>query len=125
MMPSRPPSFKPSFKPSKPTEVVRKNDFDKTRTTSTARGYGYKWQKARVKFLSENPLCLICQAKKIVKAATIVDHIIAHKGDAHLFWNQDNWQPLCVSCHSRKTATEDSGFASGGRGGKSLPPPPL
>ncbi len=24
---------------------------------STARGYGYRWQKARARFLSEHPLC--------------------------------------------------------------------
>ncbi|WP_186318376.1 HNH endonuclease, partial [Bacillus pumilus] len=24
-----------------------------------------------------------------------------------------NWQPLCASCHNRKTAKEDGGFGNG------------
>lgn len=122
-MPKRIPTFKPAGKPA-PTERQRKADFDRTRETSSARGYGYRWQKLRKKFLEHNPLCVICAMKNLVKAAMVVDHIIPHKGNAELFWEQKNWQPLCTSCHSRKTATEDSGFASGGRGVKSLPPPP-
>lgn len=43
-------------------------------------------------------------------AATVVDHIIPHKGDQYLFWDRSNWQPLCKLCHDRKTATEDSQF---------------
>jgi 5-methylcytosine-specific restriction endonuclease McrA len=35
-------------------------------------------------------------------AATVVDHIIPHKGDRKLFWSRANWQPLCVSCHSSR-----------------------
>ena len=27
--------------------------------------------------------------------------IVAHKGDKRLFWDRSNWQPLCVTCHSR------------------------
>jgi 5-methylcytosine-specific restriction protein A len=38
--------------------------------------------------------------------ATEVDHIIPHKGDMKLFWDSDNWQGLCKSCHSKKTAKE-------------------
>jgi 5-methylcytosine-specific restriction protein A len=40
-------------------------------------------------------------------AATVVDHILAHKGDAGLFWKQSNWQALCRRCHNRKTAVSD------------------
>ena len=39
-----------------------------------------------------------------------VDHIIPHKGDQDLFWDADNLQTLCRSCHSTKTASEDGGF---------------
>jgi 5-methylcytosine-specific restriction protein A len=47
----------------------------------------------------------------MVKAATVVDHIIPHQGDMTLFWDADsNWQSLCKTCHDRKTATEDGGF---------------
>ncbi|MGM9590559.1 MAG: HNH endonuclease signature motif containing protein, partial [Faecousia sp.] len=37
--------------------------------------------------------------------ATVVDHIIPHRGDRKLFWDESNWQPLCKDCHNRKTGT--------------------
>jgi 5-methylcytosine-specific restriction protein A len=55
--------------------------------------------------LDEHPLCKHCQDKDMIVAATIVDHIIPHRGDQSRFWDQDNWQPLCKSCHDIKTAT--------------------
>ena len=46
----------------------------------------------------------------MIVRATVVDHIIPHKGDQKLFWDTRNWQPLCKPCHDKKTATEDGGF---------------
>jgi len=34
---------------------------------------------------------------------TQTDHIIPHRGDQALFWDETNWQRLCLPCHSRKT----------------------
>jgi 5-methylcytosine-specific restriction protein A len=45
-----------------------------------------------------------------VVAATVVDHIVPHKGDKVKFWDSSNWQSLCKRCHDAKTATEDGGF---------------
>lgn len=39
--------------------------------------------------------------------ATVVDHIIPHRGDQKLFWDRGNWQPLCEHHHNVKTMTED------------------
>ena len=36
----------------------------------------------------------------------MVDHIIPHKGNLELFWDEDNLQALCKPCHDRKTAKE-------------------
>jgi 5-methylcytosine-specific restriction protein A len=47
-----------------------------------------------------------CERLGIVKAAEHVDHIEPHDGDLEKFWNQDNWQGLCASHHSRKTRRE-------------------
>lgn len=50
------------------------------------------------------------KARGEVVAAVIVDHIIPHKGDMELFWDESNWQGLCVSCHSSdKQRLEKSG----------------
>lgn len=78
--------------------------------------YNYRWQQARKLFLAANPLCVKCKDNGLVATATIVDHISPHKGDEVLFWDENNWQALCSTCHNRKTATEDSNFAKG-RGG--------
>jgi 5-methylcytosine-specific restriction protein A len=44
---------------------------------------------------------------KYVKA-TDVDHIVPHRGNSKLFWDQGNWQPLCHKHHSIKTRREDN-----------------
>jgi 5-methylcytosine-specific restriction enzyme A len=82
-------------------------EMDQLRGTAAARGYGSKWRKARNEFIRRNSLCVVCYRKGILKAAKVVDHTIPHKGDASLFWDQSNWQALCSSCHSRKTAVSD------------------
>lgn len=81
------------------------------RKTAHQRGYSYQWQKARDGYLRKHPLCRMCTEQGVTKAAEVVDHIIPHKGDKALFWDSDNWQPLCKAHHDRKTANEQ-GHAS-------------
>lgn len=77
---------------------------DHYRPNANARGYNHAWQKASKGYLDHHPLCLLCQAKGLVTVATVVDHIVPHRGDSKLFWEKNNWQPLCETCHNRKTA---------------------
>jgi 5-methylcytosine-specific restriction protein A len=77
--------------------------------SSTARGYGYKWQKAREEHLAENPLCVRCEEQGDVTPATVVDHIIPHRGDMTLFWDRKNWQSLCKTHHSSDKQREEAG----------------
>jgi 5-methylcytosine-specific restriction protein A len=86
------------------------------RKSANERGYTYAWQKARYAFLMEHPLCAECLRQGRNTPATCVDHIIPHKGNMDLFWDQDNWQALCDSCHSTKTAKEDGGFGNARKG---------
>lgn len=74
--------------------------------------YGARWRKYRLIFLAEHPLCsdIYKDHGKRPVAATVVDHIRAHKGDYGLFWHAGNHAPLCTACHNRKTALEDGGF---------------
>lgn len=83
---------------------------DAHRGSAHQRGYNKRWQKARLTFLRNNPVCTRCASAGLVVVATDVDHIIPHKGDQTLFWDSGNWQSLCKSCHSKKTAREDGGF---------------
>jgi len=77
---------------------------------STARGYNYRWQKERERFLRAHPLCCYCEREGRVEAATVVDHIITHRGDKDLFWNRDNWQSLCAFHHSSTKQKEENGL---------------
>lgn len=72
-----------------------------------SRGYTVKWRKARDVYLRKHPLCVKCFAEGRFVKATVVDHIIPHRGDQHLMWAESNWQALCKPCHDRKTWTED------------------
>lgn len=72
-----------------------------------SRGYGRQWQKAARAYLAAHPLCVRCMAEGRYTRATVVDHIKPHRGDQTLFWDRDNWQALCKSCHDRKTWSED------------------
>lgn len=112
----------------KPRSLPSPRSFGPTGRNATTSGPagGSRWQKARRAFLAGHPLCVACKAAGRVVVASVVDHVIPHRGDAALFWDVHNWQALCASCHARKTATEDGGFGHGapaaveapGRGGK-------
>ena len=71
------------------------------RPNSNRLGYNARWRKARKMFLAAHPLCAVCG-----RSANEVDHIIPHEGDQVKFWDEENWQSLCKSDHSKKTAKE-------------------
>ena len=64
-------------------------------------------EKARKQFLHTHPLCVECQKEGRYVKATVVDHVVPHRGDADLFWDRSNWQPLCKHHHDVKTGTLD------------------
>lgn len=110
-MPNRPPRYVPPRTAPDRTPTPR--------ATTAERGYGARWQKARAAFLAQHPLCAQCAKENRVTAATVVDHVIPHKGDEALFWDQEgNWAALCAKCHNVKTSRE------GAFGRPVLPPPP-
>jgi len=108
-------TYKPLGSKTKDSERKRKAQHDKQRGNAKERGYDGKWAKARMAFLMRNPLCAACTAAGRTVPAFVVDHIKPHLGDQKLFWDANNWQSLCKPCHDRKTATEDSTFASKGK----------
>lgn len=71
-----------------------------------------RWQRLRKKVLTKHPLCVECEKKGILTPATEVDHIVPHHGSEALFWDEDNLQALCKSCHDKKTAKEDGRWGS-------------
>jgi len=105
LMPVRPARHKASSATTR-QHIVAQDE----RKSAARRGYGHKWRQARLGYLAKHPLCVHCESKGFVTAANELDHITPHKGDMALFWDSDNWQPLCKRCHSTKTAAEDGGF---------------
>lgn len=77
--------------------------------SSTARGYDYRWQQYRKRYLLEHPLCVMCEATGRVEASTIVDHVVPHRGDKQLFWDPTNHQALCKGCHDGAKQREERG----------------
>lgn len=82
---------------------------DRARGNSAARGYGSKWRKARAEYLAAHPYCVECSKAGEWTTATLVDHIIPHRGDDGLFWDRKNWQSLCDTHHNQKRQRESRG----------------
>jgi 5-methylcytosine-specific restriction protein A len=102
-MPIKPPLHRP---PGWHSAAEVKRGLDRERPNAAARGYNSKWRRARLAFLAQHPLCLTCQARGRVVPATVVDHVVPHRGDQRLFWDEANWAAACKSCHDAKTARE-------------------
>jgi 5-methylcytosine-specific restriction endonuclease McrA len=63
------------------------------------------WRKLRKWYIQQNPICVRCEAKGIIKEANVVDHInpILLRGQK---LDAENLQSLCTSCHNSKSAKE-------------------
>ncbi len=90
------------------THVLNKKDTK--RGSAAKRGYGSRWQKYRRVYLINHPFCVECAKENVITLATVVDHIIPHKGSLELFWDESNHQPLCKRHHDIKTQREDGGW---------------
>ena len=77
---------------------------DEARPSAAMRLYDRWWRRESKLFLRKNPKCVDCEADGRTEAATIVDHVIPHRGDRELFRDRSNWQGLCKPHHDTKTA---------------------
>lgn len=66
-----------------------------------------RWRKICSIHLGLNPLCDPCLLSGKETPATIVHHKIPHKGDPKLFWDTENLESVCASCHSGIKRMED------------------
>ena len=82
-------------------EPIKRRDH---RLTAHQRGYDRQWRKAAAAYLADNPLCVACMDEGKTVPSYCVDHIVPHRGDQGLFWDESNWQALCERCHNTKTA---------------------
>lgn len=66
------------------------------------------WKKVRELKLRQNPLCEDCLELGIIEAAQCVDHRDGNPDND----SPSNLRSLSLSCHARKTATVDHGWAN-------------
>lgn len=94
------------------------------RRSAFSRGYTKGWSKASKAFRLAYPLCgmrppdadgrpvppvmSLCFIEGRTTPATLVDHVIPHRGNQALFDDPLNRQSMCDACHSRKTQIEDA-----------------
>jgi len=97
--------------------------------SSSARGYGYRWQKERAEYLRLRPFCVMClrdlgiDAEQPIEAivlecaekgsdtplASVVDHSDPHRGNERVFWDKSRWQGLCATHHSGEKQRSERG----------------
>ena len=87
------------------TKAMSQSMYNERRGTAASRGYDHRWRKLRLMVLRKEPLCRECG-----RGATVVDHVIPHRGDRALFNDPYNLQSLCKACHNKKSGRENSGF---------------
>lgn len=81
---------------------------------SRERGYDARWDALSLAFRRLYPLCGMrpngarpvmseCHLKGRSTPAEQVDHVIPHKGDRELMFDESNLQSLCRACHGAKS----------------------
>ncbi len=83
-------------------DKARKARHDERRPSARQRGYTAEWERESKAFLASHPFCRVCG-----EPASVVDHIIPHKGDMRVFWDRANWQPLCAHHHNSAKQSRD------------------
>ena len=80
-------------------ELHQRPQHSAPRGTTTEQGYGWAWQRVRVRWLREHSLCCVCGAP-----AVVVDHIVPRRlGGSD---DESNYQSMCERCHNSKRARE-------------------
>jgi len=85
------------------------------RPNARAQGYSSRWDAHSRAFRQRYPLCGMrpggvlpvlsrCYDTGRTTRAQCVDHVVPHRGDARLMWDDGNLQSLCGACHLRKIA---------------------
>lgn len=64
-----------------------------------------KWKKFSQLYKDKHPLCCRCEAEGRVTITNVTDHIVRIQDGGEPF-AESNLQPLCTSCHSKKSISE-------------------
>src|SRR5574344_1864672 len=78
----------------------RHQNFMNAKRANTSLYNTQRWRTLRKEHLKEQPYCVCCGSTENLT----VDHIFEARGNEELFFNPDNLQTLCSTCHRYKTA---------------------
>lgn len=100
-MPFMPSTFRSHARPSR-AEADQQSD--RRRGSARARGYTTAWDKAAKSHLDRSPVCVYCAIgawgdEPRDEPATLVDHLVPHRGDQGIFWTRADWTSSCAACH--------------------------
>jgi 5-methylcytosine-specific restriction protein A len=73
-------------------------DYDKKRGNFRDRGYSSAWDKTRLLYLKEHPICEACEERGRFIPAKIVHHLKAVQDGGELL-DFNNLRSLCNDCH--------------------------
>ena len=65
-----------------------------------------RWRQLREYHLRSEPLCQECFKNDIIEAGHTVHHLIPIEQSPQLCLDPKNLETLCLSCHSKRTASE-------------------
>ncbi len=89
--------------------VQLRKPFERQRHTTDFDYNGRRWRRVRALKLTQDPLCIDCEAKGIITPATVADHepqakvLIARGDDPYdMKWLYSR----CASCHNAKSGRE-------------------
>jgi 5-methylcytosine-specific restriction enzyme A len=82
------------------------------RASACQRGYDRKWRRLQFAYLSEHPLCVMCESRGCITEAVLVDHVTPIVAGGAVL-DRANLQSLCVRCHAIKSGRDLSSRRSG------------
>lgn len=109
-MPTMPPIMRP---PGARDKRERDRDFDSVRRSVKPWRAWYgraAWRARRADQLAAKPYCERCERYGAQRLATVVNHVIAHKGDWSLFIG-GALESLCKPCHDGEVQREERAAA--------------
>lgn len=66
----------------------------------------HRWHLTRSRKLAQDPLCQQCERDGRATPATQVHHVVPVSQDLARFFDPDNLESICETCHARANARE-------------------
>jgi 5-methylcytosine-specific restriction protein A len=97
-MPKKPKPLEKTWLPKREAQARRKVNNSKLYQSR-------RWRQFRLRYLKNNPLCVECEKEGRVVRANVLDHIkqVIKGGE---FYDVNNVQGLCTTCHNKKSGRE-------------------